>query len=124
MRPLFLSVAIAAVTIAAAMPAQAGTLTYQNGQATWEATGCQAPVAPAFMDPDARASGNALSANMEAYNQYTQAVQAFLTCISNEATQDMAAISQQINSQIGQVQGAWQQDLQRRQNDLQAHRGR
>lgn len=120
------SIAIAAVAAAAfiAAPASAGTLTYQNGQSTWEATGCTAPTAPAFMEPSASASGNALSANTEAYNQYSQAVQAFLVCVSNEANQDLAAIGQQINSQIGQVQNAWQQDLARKQAELPTKRGR
>lgn len=118
------SIALAAVAISFASAADAGTLTHQNDQTTWEATGCTAPTAPAFMEPSANASGNALSANVEAYNQYSQTVQAFLACISAEANQDLAQIGQQVSAQIGQVQAAWQQDLARKQAELQTKRGR
>lgn len=124
MRSFITFAAVATLAIAFVAPAQAGTLSLQNGQTTWEATGCQAPTAPVFMEPGDRASGNALSANMEAYNQYSQAVQAFLTCVSTEASRDLATAGQQINAQIGQVQAAWQQDLQKRQAEMETKRGR
>ncbi len=123
MRSFRLFAATAALTVTA-LTAQAGTLTYQNNQVTWEATGCQAPTAPAFMEPGDNRTGNALSANQEAYNQYAQAVQAFLTCVSNDANQDLAAVGQQVNGQIAQVQAAWQADLQKKQEELQTKRGR
>lgn len=121
-RKLFTLTAVAAIAFAA--PASAGTLAYQNGVATWEATGCPTPTAPSYMDPSSGGkTGNSLSANVEAYNQYTQAVQQFLNCISAEANQDLAAISQQVGNQIQQVQAAWQADLARRNADMQTKRG-
>ena len=109
---------LSAAVLLAAMPAMAGTLTYQNGQAQWEATACTPPTAPTYMQVDGRKtnrSGNALSANQEAYNQYTSAVQAFLSCVSGEANQDLANVSQQIGGQVQQVNQAWMQELQKRQ---------
>ena len=114
---LFFTPIAAAAFLLGAAPAFAGTLNYQNGQTQWEATACAPPTAPAYMQVDGRKtdrSGNALSANQEAYNQYTAAVQAFLTCVSNEANQDLATVSQQIGGQVQQVNSAWMQELQKR----------
>ena len=114
----------AAAFLLAAAPAFAGTLQYQNGQTNWEPSTCAAPAAPSFMGTNSDRSGNALSANVEAYNQYSAAVQQFLTCVSAEANQDLANISSQIGGQVQQVQGAWQQELQKKNAELQGMRGR
>lgn len=112
-----------AFVAATALPAAAGTLNYQNGQTQWEASACQAPAAPSYMSPNGSRSGNALSANQDAYNQYAAAVQQFLNCVATEANQDLANIGQQIGGQVQQVNAAWQQELAKKQAELQTKRG-
>ena len=123
-RPTIQKTLLATAFLLAASPAFAGTLQYQNGQTSWEPTTCTAPAAPTFMGTNSDRSGNALSANVEAYNQYSAAVQAFLTCVSGEANQDLANISAQIGGQVQQVQGAWQQELAKKNAELQGQRSR
>lgn len=107
---LYKNTALAIALLAAtAVPATAGTLNYQGGSARWESTNCQQPSQPNFVSGPA----NTLSSNVNAYDDYTRAVQGYLTCINQEAQQDMNNTQQQVTNQLNQVNQAWQADLQK-----------
>lgn len=95
--------------IIAAGPALAGSLTYQGGRADWQSTNCQQPQQPNFVT----GAANTLSANVNAYNDYTRNVQSYLNCINQEAQQDLNQAQNQVTSQLNQVNQAWQADLQK-----------
>lgn len=98
----------------------AGNLTYQGGYANWQSTNCQTPQQPVFSNGGA----NTLSANVNAYNDYTRNVQNFLNCINQEARQDLNQAESQVFSQLGQINQVWQADLQRNAQILNSKRGR
>lgn len=109
---MFSPARIATLTLAVlalSAPAYAGTLNYQGGSAQWESTNCQQPVRPNFQAGPA----NTLSGNVNVYDDYTRAVQQYLTCVNAEAQQDMNQVQSQVTGQLNQVNQAWQADLQK-----------
>lgn len=79
------------------MPAMAGSVTSNDGQFAWQPAQCQAPVMPSSLlaaDPETPADD--MNKMVTEYNQYTQAMQVYLDCISKEAQTDANAIGQSI----------------------------
>lgn len=113
-RPFLLSALAVLVSTVAAGHANAGTLNYQGNSTQWQSTTCQQPAPPNFVSGPA----NDLSANVNIQNEYTRAVNAYLACISNEATSDMNTIQGQVTAQLAQINAAWQADIAKRQHQL------
>jgi hypothetical protein len=84
-------VAAVLITVVAlfSLPAAAGNVTFVNGQAVWQSTLCPAPATPpslANVNPEMRAEE--LNSLISQYNQYVQATQNYMNCISAEAQHD------------------------------------
>ena len=107
-------------TLSIAMPATAGTLTYNNGATKWESTACQQPAKPMF----GTGGADMLNANMEAYNTYGQLVQDYLQCVTREANADMQAVNDGITAQLRDVNSAWNNELARANKEIGSKRHR
>lgn len=95
-----------------AVPAVAGTMTYNDGATKWESTGCTPPSKPMFANTTSGdKQANTLNANNEAYNEWTRSVQAYLQCVAKEANADMQGVNNGITAQLQQVNQAWQNEL-------------
>ncbi len=92
------SLALLALTMAAfSAPAMAGTLTFANGQATWQSTQCTEPKAPpSLLEADRHTPAEGMNVLMTQYNQYAQQMQAYMDCLSNEAQNDSGVAGQAI----------------------------
>ena len=86
--------------MAVTVPASAGTLTFSEGQATWQSTACKEPAAPVLSVVTAHHETRADKMNvlMKQYNEYALQMQTYMDCVSNEAQKDSAAVNQAISS--------------------------
>jgi hypothetical protein len=101
----------------AATPVFAGDLTLAGGQTTWHSTQCTKPNPPAsVLKADRETSGNDMNALVAQHNAYVDAAQNYMNCVSNEATHDQTAVSQQIaaaaQTVIADVKGEIDSDAQ------------
>ena len=90
--------------------ASAGSLNFADGRGTWQSTQCQQPQPPAGLSGDPEAAANNLNAQWVEHNQYAEAAQAYMNCLSAEAQRDAnaasATISQTAQSAIQQMQAS------------------
>jgi hypothetical protein len=67
----------------------AGTVSFVNGELVWQSTLCPVPAMPpslAMAGSESRAEG--LNAMIGQYNQYVQATQTYMNCVSSEVQHD------------------------------------
>jgi hypothetical protein len=101
-----------AVGLLTSTSAFAGTLTFDGGQTVWHSTQCIKPTAPPSVrsaHPDT--SGEDMNAMMGEYNNYVDAVQFYMNCVSNEAATDQTAVNQQIQTSAQKIISESQADL-------------
>lgn len=81
-----------------ALPAFAGNLALENGRNVWIPS-CTKPAAPpSVLQAHPETAGNDMNTLSGQRNAYVDAMQAYMNCISNDAHQDQALISQTITS--------------------------
>jgi len=93
--PTILTLAAAVFAFSAA-PAKAGTVSVKDGQVSWQSTRCTAPVPPPSLSNNPETAANDMNARVADYNAFSHAVQAYDTCIGNEAQTDANTVSQAI----------------------------
>lgn len=86
--------AVAGFVLMVAASAQAGTLTYQDGQGTWASSECQKPTPGGGLSEDPDIAANDINGQIARHNAYVRQVDAYMTCLSNEAGRDSAATAQ------------------------------
>jgi uncharacterized protein (UPF0333 family) len=90
---------LVAACLLVATPALAGSLDFNNGEASWRSTRCEKPV-PTTVDTKitSETRGNELNALIAQRNAYADKVQAYMNCISKEAENDQSVTGQAIAS--------------------------
>ena len=102
------SLLVALFLVMLAIPAQAGTVTVTDGQGSWQSTKCTPPQPPVGMATNPEEAADDLNAQIALHNQYVPVLQAYMTCISQEAQADADAASQTVTRV---AQGIIQQTL-------------
>lgn len=94
----------------AAVPAAAGTLTFSGGQGSWKSTKCAEPPAPqSLLEANSETPASAMNALMAEYNEYANAMQAYMNCVSGEAQNDSETANKTIaQSAQAEIQAAGQ----------------
>jgi hypothetical protein len=78
-------------------PSSAGNITFVNGQNVWHSTQCTPPQTPpslAAANPESRAED--MNTRITQYNQFVQASQSYMYCVSAEAQRDGEAANEAI----------------------------
>ncbi len=97
----------AAMLMALASPALAGTITFSNGQGVWQSTNCPQPMPPSVAHVNSETAASRMNGVVVNYNEYSQQQQAYMNCLTREAKMDAdAAGSIVMQSLAGQVQAA------------------
>jgi hypothetical protein len=107
-----LCITILVLGVVTAAPVFAGSLYFTDGRADWHSTQCSKPAAPpalTSMSPETPADD--LNAKMRVYNAYTQQVQTYMNCVSDEAQKDANAASQAITASAQAVIGQTETEL-------------
>jgi len=98
----------------ACSPVLAGNLTFDSGQTTWRTTQCTRPMPPPSVvhaNPETR--GDAMNTLIAQYNGYVDAMQAYMTCIGNEADHDQVVVNQSIAASAQKEIGEAKQESDR-----------
>ena len=93
----FMLFIVALMVLAAVPPAMAGTVNFVDGRGSWQPSGCALPQAPSSLSSNPEAAANDLNAGWAMHNQYAEAAQAYMNCVSAEAQRDGSATAQMIS---------------------------
>lgn len=75
----------------------AGTVSHAETTITWNSTTCTAPEKPAsIFDENAETPALRMNERAKAFNDYIQAAETYMQCLSNEAARDASDYSQSI----------------------------
>lgn len=107
------TILLALALLVCAGSAQAGVMNFNNGQGSWQPTRCPRPVPPSAMPANSEAAAAQLNRSGVQFNQYVQAVQNYMQCITEEAKQDAQASSQAVLNSLSQQVQAAQADVDR-----------
>lgn len=111
MRPLSLLV-VPAVLMVVSAPVFAGNLTFADGKAQWQATGCTEPLMPpALATVSSETHASDMNILMESYNAYAGKMQEYMKCLSSEAETDSGVASQAVISSAQEIINAAQQKV-------------
>jgi len=94
-RILFFLLAVCFLVFAS-LSAEAGNLSFSDGQGAWQSTRCFPPKAQEDMPKDPETAANDLNARMGAQSQYKAALENYMNCVKKEAESDAAAAGQVI----------------------------
>ncbi len=86
------------ITAMCTTPAIAGNASLTNGQGTWQSTQCVSPTPPSPEAHDPETPANDVNLRVTQHNQYVQAANDYMKCISTEAQHDADTMSQAIVS--------------------------
>lgn len=94
-----LAFVVMTAVVVSALPSFAGTITATDGQVSWQSTECTAPAEPQSLIPaNPETKANNMNAHIAEYNEFVQAAQAYMNCVSQESQRDANAASQAIVS--------------------------
>jgi hypothetical protein len=83
--------------VGSSAPALAGTVSYVGGQAQWQSTRCTEPSPPAsLLAVSSDSSASNINQLMEDYNAYSDQMQMYMNCVSNESQSDADSTSKAI----------------------------
>lgn len=102
-------VALAIVAGLGASAAQAGTVSWKDGQGSWTSSECVAPKVPVFPSAhDPEAAANDLNAQIAQHNRFAAEAQDYMACLSREAKRDAdgsaALVAKAAQAEIYQMQ--------------------
>jgi hypothetical protein len=94
--------ALIAVMALAASPAFAGVVNFNNGQGSWRPSHCQKPVPPSASVMNSEAPATLLNQRGVNFNQYAQASEQYMRCLTQEAQVDANAAGQTVLNSLAQ----------------------
>ncbi len=100
MNRTFLAVAATALGLVAGL-ANAGTLNFTNGQGAWRSTQCARPVPPS-QTTNSETPANAMNRTTTDFNQYIDATNRYMACVTQEAKTDAEASSRVVLNSLQQ----------------------
>lgn len=93
------------------LTAQAGSLSFTEGQGTWQSTKCTPPTAPGPLPSDPETAANDLNARIAAANAYADSSKAYMDCVSDEAQSDAGSVNRVISRSVQAVMQRTQADV-------------
>lgn len=96
------------------VPVFAGSLTYTDGKGNWQPSRCVMPQVPTSLSGNPEAAANDLNNQWTQHNQFVDAAQAYMNCVSDEAqtdangsgqlvTQNAQALIQQMQATVSSI---------------------
>lgn len=100
MNRTFLAIAATLMGLAAGM-AHAGAMNFTNGQGVWRSTQCARPVPPS-QQTNSETPANAMNRTTTDFNQYIDATNRYMACVTQEAKVDAEASSRMVLNSLQQ----------------------